>query len=320
MEGTVAGTSQQGQGFADSYSFGTMGQRGQHRTGLPKVPSLVFDIELESLDGLVGSAEEGEYAEGIRQIQRWVLPANAVEYRLISDVETAIRDEPAQATDVELLGQKLQRLGYRVAIRTALGGGDGQDCLKNLRHTFLTCTAPGVLEPCRKQYVVDPLFKEQFEIAKPSQRYATLLAALPDVFVGPEENIIPLVSFLSAELAASFKATGAVLPPWRQTASMLSKWRPRRSSEEKLDWMGQQHMQRQQQQLAQAPLAPMAMPMPMSLLQQQQPAWPSSIAAAAVTACKSPSTSVDNVRPLSLEPARVYFGGNFQAVPTAISS
>ena len=81
--------------------------------------------------------------------------------------------------------------------------------------------------------MVDPIFKEQFEIAKPTARYAALLASLPDVFVGPLEHVIPLVSFLCSEIAAAFREEGALLPPWRQASSMLSKWRPRSSLEER---------------------------------------------------------------------------------------
>lgn len=39
----------------------------------------------------------------------------------------------------------------------------------------------------------------------------------------------PLVDFLCSELAAAFRAEGAMLPPWRAADAMLSKWRPRRS-------------------------------------------------------------------------------------------
>mgnify|MGYP007114774439 CR=1 FL=1 len=36
------------------------------------------------------------------------------------------------------LADTLRRLGYHVKIRTALGGGWGGACLRNLRHQFLT--------------------------------------------------------------------------------------------------------------------------------------------------------------------------------------
>ncbi len=62
---------------------------------------------------------------------------------------------------------------------------------------------------------MDPKFREQFEIAHPSPRYAALLAAVPAWFVGAEERLIPLVELLCAEMCAAFRATGAA--PCRRT-------------------------------------------------------------------------------------------------------
>ena len=80
-------------------------------------------------------------------------------------------------------------------------------------------------------YLVDPKFREQFEIAHASPRYAAVLAAAPADFVGTEERIVPLVELMCAEMSAAFRAAGATLPPWRQAGAMLSKWRPRRSED-----------------------------------------------------------------------------------------
>lgn len=40
-----------------------------------------------------------------------------------------------------------------------------------------------------------------------------------------------VVELLCTELARAFAETGTPLPPWRQTAAMLSKWQPRRSED-----------------------------------------------------------------------------------------
>lgn len=41
------------------------------------------------------------------------------------------------------LASRLRSLGHPVSIRTALGGGWGGECLRNLRHSFLVCTVTG---------------------------------------------------------------------------------------------------------------------------------------------------------------------------------
>lgn len=42
-----------------------------------------------------------------------------------------------------VLAHLLECRGYSVGIRKAVGGGQGGDCLKNLRHRFLRCKIPG---------------------------------------------------------------------------------------------------------------------------------------------------------------------------------
>lgn len=45
--------------------------------------------------------------------------------------------------DNQALAQRLGQLGHDVRVRTALGGGEGFSCLRNLRHVFLTVALQG---------------------------------------------------------------------------------------------------------------------------------------------------------------------------------
>ena len=48
-----------------------------------------------------------------------------------------------QALDIYEVAEGLRKLGHSVTMRTALGGGGGNECLRNLRHRFLTCRMQG---------------------------------------------------------------------------------------------------------------------------------------------------------------------------------
>lgn len=48
-----------------------------------------------------------------------------------------------KAPTIEQLADSLRSQNYDVRIRTALGGGGNQECLRNLRHHFLTLTLTG---------------------------------------------------------------------------------------------------------------------------------------------------------------------------------
>ena len=51
-----------------------------------------------------------------------------------------------QQLGIDELADTLRRQGHDVRIRTALGGGGGGECLRNLRHQFLTLNMTGA--PC----------------------------------------------------------------------------------------------------------------------------------------------------------------------------
>lgn len=200
---------------------------------MSKVPSLLFDMEMEDGHAVrTESHEDGETERALQQLDRLLAPASQTEAQLRRVVARArdTADRQRRVLEAPEVAEKLAQLGCGIKIRTALGGGWGGECLRNLRHTFLNCSlqGPGGVVT---QYIVDTRFKEQFEIAHATPRYQRVLAALPRDFVGSEEHMVWLVEFLCEEMSAAFKAAGTALPPWRQAASMMSKWRPRRSED-----------------------------------------------------------------------------------------
>lgn len=65
----------------------------------------------------------------------------------------------------------------------------------------------------------------QFVLAAPSPRFAALHRLLPQVFVGSMEQLEHVVEWVTREMQWSFKETGQALPPWREHAAVMSKWR-----------------------------------------------------------------------------------------------
>ena len=62
-------------------------------------------------------------------------------------------------------------------------------------------------------------------MAKPTTRYATVMDAVPGVFVGLESHLQTLVKLLCVEMHRAFTTQGASIPPWRSKESFLSKWK-----------------------------------------------------------------------------------------------
>lgn len=205
---------------------------------IPKVPSLLFDLELEDGNTALTESQEDAGAPALAAYVRSLTePRSDDECQLASHMQLVERllsdSSDRQGLDVYEVAEGLRKLGHAVTIRNALGGGGGNECLRNLRHRFLTCRMQGAQG--QSNFVVDPCFKEQFEIAHVTPRYACILAEVPAAFIGTEEQIIALVEVMSKEISLAFQQSGATLPPWRHTASMLSKWQPRKSEDVSFD-------------------------------------------------------------------------------------
>lgn len=206
---------------------------------IPKVPSLLFDLELEDGGTLLAENQEDLGAPAIAaHIRSLTEPRSEEECQLASHMQLVQRllsdNGERQSLDIFEVADGLRKLGHAVTIRSALGGGGGNECLRNLRHRFLTCRGQGMCQSAKHKhmnYIVDPSFKEQFEIPHVTPRYNCVLSEVPATFIGTEEQVIAVVEIMSKEISRVFQHAGATLPPWRQTASMLSKWQPRKSED-----------------------------------------------------------------------------------------
>jgi uncharacterized protein (TIGR01615 family) len=240
-------------GNSTAFEAARSGSASQQQRLMSKVPSLLFEMEdAEEPPSIVDSLAGPPETDVARKLRTLLDPWTDQEYMLNLHVRIAgdeVAKRGAEHLTVGQLADTLRKLGYPVKLRTALGGGWGGNCLRNLRHSFLAVTLNGSsnnneaaasaaltnnsttasASPCA--VLVDPRFREQFEIAHPTPRYARILAEVPAELVAPADRLSKAVELLCAEMAVAFAATGTPVPPWRQAAAMMSKWQPRRSEE-----------------------------------------------------------------------------------------
>lgn len=62
-------------------------------------------------------------------------------------------------------------------------------------------------------YIIDPAFREQFDLAHATPRYQQILDAIPATFVGTEERLVALVRALCQEIQSVFSEQNTTLPP-----------------------------------------------------------------------------------------------------------
>lgn len=220
-----------------------------HDRSLCKVPSLMFDMEdtHEEDNGSGGGyADDTIPSQDISEkLKDLLAPQDEDEYMLGMHVKYALSDaleRNGEDMEVDELGERLRTLGYSVRLRTALGGdsfGGSASCLRNLRHRFLAVSLPNspqTRKVSNREFIVDPKFLDQFEIAHSTMRYDCVLSDVPSAVVVPMGRLTEAVGILCEEMARAFQKTGTPLPPWRQSAAMLSKWQPRRSEDVDMKW------------------------------------------------------------------------------------
>ncbi|KAL5712471.1 hypothetical protein ACHQM5_014642 [Ranunculus cassubicifolius] len=72
--------------------------------------------------------------------------------------------------------------------------------------------------------IIDIDFRSEFEIARPTKSYRTILQSLPVIFVGKSDRLQQILSIVSEGAKQSLKKKGMHFPPWRKAEYMKAKW------------------------------------------------------------------------------------------------
>lgn len=198
---------------------------------LEKIPSMVFDLELDDCDDGPLGIDDASRTQSDSRLAALLKSQTPEGQSLCDNVQHLWEDQThgaANDADLNPLALGLQSMGYAVGIRRAMGGGVGGECLRNLRHSFLRVSLQGK----KRVYIVDPYFRNQFDVQHPTPQYIRLFNTLPKIFVAPEDRVAQVVNLLCTEMLQVFKQSGTTLPPWRKATAMITKWLPRKSTDE----------------------------------------------------------------------------------------
>ncbi|KAA0054314.1 DUF506 domain-containing protein [Cucumis melo var. makuwa] len=74
------------------------------------------------------------------------------------------------------------------------------------------------------RYIVEVFLVGEFEIARPTSQYVSLLKAFPQIYVGKEEELKKIVKVMCRAMRESIKSKDMHIPPWRRNGYMQAKW------------------------------------------------------------------------------------------------
>ncbi|KAK6146016.1 hypothetical protein DH2020_019885 [Rehmannia glutinosa] len=75
-----------------------------------------------------------------------------------------------------------------------------------------------------ERIIIDVDFRSEFEIARSTINYKSILQCLPSIFVGKTDRLLQILSIASEAARQSLKKKGMHIAPWRKAEYMKSKW------------------------------------------------------------------------------------------------
>ncbi|KAI3907418.1 hypothetical protein MKX01_036335 [Papaver californicum] len=74
------------------------------------------------------------------------------------------------------------------------------------------------------RYIVELFLVGEFTIARPTNRYVSLLEIFPQIFVGKPDKLKQVVRIMCGASKQSLKKNDMHIPPWRSNGYMQAKW------------------------------------------------------------------------------------------------
>ncbi|KAL1551770.1 putative late blight resistance protein R1B-16 [Salvia divinorum] len=75
-----------------------------------------------------------------------------------------------------------------------------------------------------ERLIIDVDFRSEFEIARSTSQYKSILQYLPSIFVGKSDRLLQIISIASEAAGHSMKKNGLHIPPWRKPEYVKVKW------------------------------------------------------------------------------------------------
>lgn len=176
-----------------------------------------FDVSTGFGDDLKPKAWYGDFSDTIKNL---IQCATVTERNLLADTSNIVEKHKIckQKDDLRrIVTDELVILGYNASI-----------CKSRWEKSSLYPAGEyeyiDVLVDGEERIVIDIDFKSEFEIARPTSNYKTILQSLPYIYVGKPDRLKQVVSIISEAAKQSLKKKGMHIPPWRKAEYMRAKW------------------------------------------------------------------------------------------------
>ncbi|KAL8105025.1 uncharacterized protein LOC141677836 [Apium graveolens] len=176
-----------------------------------------FDVSIGFGDDLKPKAWYGDFSDTIKNL---IQCASVTERNLLADTSNIVEKNKICKIKDDLrriVTDELVILGYNASI-----------CKSRWEKSALYPAGEyeyiDVLVNGEERILIDLDFKSEFEIARPTSNYKTVIQSLPYIYVGKSDRLKQVVSIISEAAKQSLKKKGMHIPPWRKAEYMRAKW------------------------------------------------------------------------------------------------
>jgi uncharacterized protein (TIGR01615 family) len=163
-------------------------------------------------------------ADALEEIKANLDPDDEIRRRLVFDVVDAMRGlddlRPNPSAFRRAVMSRLRERGHDAGLCKARW--DKSAVMAAGSHEYIDVVVPG--DESERRYVVDVAFDVSFEVARPTEEYEAVRAALPEVLVARPEKLRRVVKLAASAARRSLKRSGLTVPPWRKRRFMMAKW------------------------------------------------------------------------------------------------
>ncbi|KAK6149691.1 hypothetical protein DH2020_017216 [Rehmannia glutinosa] len=165
------------------------------------------------------SSDHFEFQDSLKKI--FDRENDAVKSRIHAEVEAAVEEVAANENSSpefkRRLMAQLRSRGFDAGLCKLKWEKNGRNPSGN--YEYIDVNAGG-----GSRYIIEVFLAGEFTIARPTNRYASLLDNFPPIYVGKPEELKQVVKLMCKAVRKSMKIGDLNVPPWRRLGYMQAKW------------------------------------------------------------------------------------------------
>ncbi|KAG9133309.1 hypothetical protein Leryth_018629 [Lithospermum erythrorhizon] len=167
-----------------------------------------------------GDLNLSSFGEACENVKSLVPCVSVLERNLLADTSRIVdQNKISKRKDdafLKIVIDGLSALGYNASICNS-HWGKSSSCPAG-EYKYVDVVTEG------ERLIIDIDFRSEFEIARPTKKYRTILQTLPAIFVGKGDRLQKIISIVTEAAKQSLKKKGMPFPPWRKAEYVKSKW------------------------------------------------------------------------------------------------